>query len=541
MNDKFASAPSQPTSHAYALATCGALLMLLATACSGAAVPDVTGDAVDAGRRAPTEGARAARADAGSSAAQEGSGAGCDADLENDPKNCGACGIDCRALTNVSGPATCAEGMCLIPPASCASGTMHCSSRTADGCETDRTDPDHCGSCDSKCGPETPYCARSVTGGYACASDCASAGDAVCGKRCVDLKTSALHCGACDNECPPVPHARATCESAACGFTCEAGFAHCHGDAKNGCEVDLQDAANCGTCGHDCLEGVCRRGGSCSEFPIATIEGGVPHDVVVDGTNVYVASDDGVYEASKKGGPMVLIASAKGAASGLAQDDAAVYFGDATGLVQRIDKSSHAVTTEFQDDAAIKSLAVHDGRLSWTTSSMHIGSVWSDGSHPSVFQLGTTIVPGHANGIVADDSGVYFTGRTSARGYVGEVGAGPLVWGHAPLGIATDASSIYWTEEQTGAVYESSKDGSVVRDLTGGSAVSPIVANIVVDESFAYWVDLAGGKVMKVALHKKLGPIVVAKDQAQPWGIAVDGEALYWTNAGSGKVMKLAK
>lgn len=87
----------------------------------------------------------------------------------NNVDNCGACGTSCD-LTNAAS-ATCATSICAL---SCNSGLGDCNASTAnDGCESDLTTTDHCGSCQNACnltgalstacasGACTPTCAPS--------------------------------------------------------------------------------------------------------------------------------------------------------------------------------------------------------------------------------------------------------------------------------------------------------------------------------------------------------------------------------------------
>ncbi|MCC6214526.1 MAG: formylglycine-generating enzyme family protein, partial [Polyangiaceae bacterium] len=64
---------------------------------------------------------------------------------------------------------------------------------------------------------------------------------------------SAASCGTtCGNRVAcSTTNGTATCASGTCGINCSSGYGNCDGDASNGCEVNLNSAASCGTtCGN---------------------------------------------------------------------------------------------------------------------------------------------------------------------------------------------------------------------------------------------------------------------------------------------------
>ena len=114
------------------------------------------------------------------------------ADLDNDPSNCGGCGVSCGF------GARCLRGRCLA--ISCGRGLTLC----GDSCVDLTTDAANCGACGRFCGPGA-RCA-----GGTCAIDACEPGTTRCGATCVNLTSDAANCGACGVACPS-------------GFACQFG------------------------------------------------------------------------------------------------------------------------------------------------------------------------------------------------------------------------------------------------------------------------------------------------------------------------------
>ena len=180
--------------------------------------------------------------------------------VPNDTRHCGTCANDCTVLKNVSGSVSCTTGVCSFPASSCAAGFADCNSNPSDGCETDSTQPGHCGSCNTACGGGTPVCAASG-GSYACASGCATTAPTLCNGTCVDTANNASNCGTCGNACTTsVAHAQPRCSSSVCGYGCNTGYSPCSG----ACVDTTNDTGNCGSCGNACTTNIGNATATCS-------------------------------------------------------------------------------------------------------------------------------------------------------------------------------------------------------------------------------------------------------------------------------------
>ena len=117
-----------------------------------------------------------------------------------------------------------ADGTCAV--AACNPGFADCDGNPSNGCETDLSQPQHCGACDTSCSGGTPVCAP-VAQGFTCASGCPAGAPTLCGMQCVDVATSAAHCGSCVKACTAVSNGVVGCSGGACVFTCNSGFHAC--------------------------------------------------------------------------------------------------------------------------------------------------------------------------------------------------------------------------------------------------------------------------------------------------------------------------
>jgi alpha-tubulin suppressor-like RCC1 family protein len=114
-------------------------------------------------------------------------------------------------------------------------------------------------------------------------------GETACGDVCVDTATDLQHCGGCDTVCGPLDHGMPACTMSACAVgACDSGFDDCDKDVTTGCEAEFAvDTKNCGACGNACGTGQLCVSGECQTPVVASnIATGFEHSCVVlmDGT-----------------------------------------------------------------------------------------------------------------------------------------------------------------------------------------------------------------------------------------------------------------
>jgi len=161
-------------------------------------------------------------------------------DTTSDRYNCGQCANSCPYVYNAT--STCVASACT---STCATGYGDCNKNTSDGCEAAlNADRNNCGACGKVCA-STETCSQGV-----CAS-CAP-GRTLCSNACVDVQSDPNNCGKCGVPCSAsTAHASNACKSGTCMIACATGYLDCDGNVLTGCETQ-SDVTNCGACGNAC-------------------------------------------------------------------------------------------------------------------------------------------------------------------------------------------------------------------------------------------------------------------------------------------------
>jgi len=185
----------------------------------------------------------------------------CAVNFMNDAQNCGACGVVCLPAPDVYMASSCVDGVCQYQCTLIGGSGLRwrdCNDVLDDGCEA-RVDEDvnNCGACGNKCAPGTP-CIRGNCGCFPPETPCSGE----CVDTSIDDKNCAAcgrACGAQPPICdPPPPHTKVGCLESECKrLKCDGAWADCDRDiaegcASNGCETRTDTLENCGGCGIAC-------------------------------------------------------------------------------------------------------------------------------------------------------------------------------------------------------------------------------------------------------------------------------------------------
>ncbi|HMI89184.1 MAG TPA: hypothetical protein VK550_34130 [Polyangiaceae bacterium] len=373
----------------------------------------------------------------------------------------------CWTLPHVApgAPVECWSGQCFIPPSSCQYRFGHCTSNPEDGCETNLSRPENCGSCTTRCSDQTVCLPQGE--GHACLPPtCLPPIIDRCGNRCVDLKTNPENCGTCNRVCA-FDNASAKCENAKC--VVERCFddltADCNDDP--GCETTLATRDNCLSCGNKACDAIntvltCSVDSSCATPPCTP---GYANCDATAGCEMAFASATAPCVPRYAGTTVEGTRSAGRVAAALAADGAFVM-GGSFDTVMDFDPSAAMdvrTPTPGSTDAFITKFNA-DGTYGWTRT---LASVAPDGGASStivealaVQQDGSIVGVGSYQGAVDFDPGplsdIHVTVDPSAREpFVIKMSAtGALVW--ARTLVVSDSTSNFASAlatDEVGAVY----------------------------------------------------------------------------------------
>jgi hypothetical protein len=390
----------------------------------------------------------------------------------------GAC-VDCAGLA--TGTACLVTGTC-----GCASAASDCPA--AEACDTSTS------TCTSSCSSTQPCnsgCCSAATGG--------TCGTNLCSGLCVDELTDNNNCGGCGITCS------GTCSGGRCLVILATGQ-----DCPMGLAVDSTSVywVNYDTGGE--VVKVPIVGGS----PVTLATGpSNPVSVVVNATTAYwtIATLTGNYVMSVPlGGGVATTFASIGASGGgitnfapIALDDTSVYWGDYVGNLWKESLSGGAATNLASGEAPW-GIAVDATNVYWNaTETGLILSVPLDGGTPTTLSSGWY----SAEQIVVNATSVFWTNYVASGGTLMSVPLGGGVATTIATGqnapnawfLTKDSTSLYWTGFES-----TTSGGSVLSVPLGGGTPTTIFGGaseplgVAVDATSVYWADCGNGTISKV-------------------------------------------
>jgi sugar lactone lactonase YvrE len=104
------------------------------------------------------------------------------------------------------------------------------------------------------------------------------------------------------------------------------------------------------------------------------------------------------------------------------------------------------------------------------------------------------------------------------------------------LGVAVDASRLYWSNQNDSTINVADLDGSNPQTIL--TIETDLMAGVAVDASQIYWVNWAAAGTIRAANLDGGNPRTLVTGQSWPFGLAVDASHLYWTNSLDGTIWR---
>jgi hypothetical protein len=419
---------------------------------------------------------------------------GCNVDTQTDPNNCNGCKNVC-SVPNAT--AACTNGTCAI--GSCNAGYQDCNHSASDGCEIDtQTDSNNCGTCGHAC-----------SGGETCSGgSCAcGGGTTLCGTTCVNLQTDGNNCGACGQVCN--------------GTTCASGFCAPVVLATGATDVSVPtDIATDG--------GYVFWTNSTSSGWVSRVTGsGGGYMQLANGlsypTDITVYAGE-VYFTLQNNGAGVKLLNMTNTGGGLTTLDSATSW-STVGVTRprgvAIDKVTGKTLYWATDSGGTSGYNVFKYTISGGTdsdmrssSSGNLGGLAADNidSMFSVPSLGWFVVypadsaydTGNTNpGRITAANGYFYylvtgngpgTGAIHSRADSSTTFSYPAQNLNQPAYIASDGTSIYWTDTSDNALYRVPVAGGPIFTLAKGAGMTALT----VDTTYVYVINAANSQIVRI-------------------------------------------
>ncbi|WP_437581796.1 hypothetical protein [Sorangium sp. So ce887] len=300
--------------------------------------------------------------------------------------------------------------------------------------------------------------------------------------------------------------------------------------------------------------------------------------------------------------PLIVIASSQGAPQGIALDEEAIYWTNASddrsqggALRKQIKDDREVVDLLAPSSEAPGVIALDTTHIYWSSTDQAFTGECEGGTaeRDKLWKLPKTAqfpaaggellwgVCGDVTEIALSADNIYGARPSGDRISWIPKGGGTrkdLTEGGAPVGVATDGAVVYWTNRADNTLWvNNTSDSADAEQLLTGPAEPGL---LVLDEAHLYWliqtnvlryprspsdgdapVPLleglsspptgiaahgdhlyvtvrAAGSVYRIRKDKAADAEIIATGQGGPTGIAADGTGVYWTNTDSGQIVR---
>ena len=369
-------------------------------------------------------------------------------------QHCGTCTNDCTNLPHVSGSVSCTTtmGACSFSASSCTDGWADCDNNPANGCETDITQPSHCGACNTDCDASAPTCAPSGTS-YACSTGCMPPTPTFCNGTCVNTATNTNYCGSCTTSCTSAPpNAQPDCDASTCGWRCNKNYSACNG----ACIVTQPDSTN----GVFVSVGGATSGCGAPTAPCGTIAAAL--DVVASsgGAKSLVYLADGTYTEAVTLPAGITVEGGWQYTGGGVWTHQCVLHPEAGAIVQAPATSNTTVTANYSGSSTLSTLTI-TSKGGPAASNESIYGVFASGASTSLFLSDVAI------DVIAGGAGT--TGGVGATAGSAGASCAPGAGGNAGSGAEGNGASA-GTYSASG--YSPTTGGTGVTGPTGGNGTA---------------------------------------------------------------------
>ncbi len=297
------------------------------------------------------------------------------------------------------------------------------------------------------------------------------------------------------------------------------------------------DPQNCGRCGHDCLGGACM-GGVCQ--PVTLYDRlDFLTSLVVDDVNLYWETTSVTAGAlsygPKTGGTATVISMSPMPTSGLAVDDASVYWTSRNSILGCPKPPAACPSANVLVAASATAIVVDSTRLYWTENGTPGGLFAVPKAGGSTTEL---VTADYSSTLALGGTRLFWASGAGLETYDLAAGASNLLMSSMSVAqIAANATSVYWADFLTNALYACAPTAC---SASGAVVVMGSVTALAADTTSAFYATQPAA----LWFYTPPGfPSPLTSVSAEVVAMAVDASAVYFGTAANGisTIQRVAK